>query len=652
VIQDVKVDGTSKGAISSYTFTAASRSHSIEATFLTSPFTITAPTDGSVTPGGASVVPCGKTITYSIGAPGSCPLTDVRVDGVSKGPVSTYTFYNVKGNHTILPSFASGGPYTLNATTGYGGSISPPGATVVSCGATRTYVITPANCYKIKNVLVDGVPQGPLSSYTFTEVRANHTILSTFTAVGSLAVNAIAGDGGTITPGGTSSVACGGNKSFTIAPSDNCHAIQDVKVDGASRGPITYVLLTDVKTEHTIEAVFLALGPYTIDASAGSGGTLIPGRVTGLACGSSQTYTIAPADGCHRIDDVLVDGISRGPIASCTFPNLRGSHTIEARFAALGPYTLEASAGAGGTISPAGATQVACGASPTYAIAPADKCHAVQDVKVDGVSQGPIADYTFPAVTGDHHIEAAFAALGPFTIRASADPGAAITPAGATEVGCGTSLSYSIAPAEACRVIGDVLVDGASVGHPSVYTFGDVQGAHTLDVTSAASGLALDETHRDASGPHDGSIDLSVTGGVAPYRYDWSSGARSEDLAGLAPGSYTVRVTDAQGCDVSLAVTIVSLAPAELTLSRPSPNPGAGPVRLRFGLPAAAAARLSVLDLRGAEVAVLARGEQPAGWFDAVWNGETSHGRAPSGIYFFRLQMGSRQLVQRFALVR
>jgi hypothetical protein len=45
-----------------------------------------------------------------------------------------------------------------------------------------------------------------------------------------------------------------------------------------------------------------------------------------------------------------------------------------------------------------------------------------------------------------------------------------------------------------------------------------------------------------------GSIDLIVTGGVAPYTYSWSNGATTEDISGLLPGTYVVNVTDGVAC--------------------------------------------------------------------------------------------------------
>ena len=43
----------------------------------------------------------------------------------------------------------------------------------------------------------------------------------------------------------------------------------------------------------------------------------------------------------------------------------------------------------------------------------------------------------------------------------------------------------------------------------------------------------------------DGAIDLTVTGGVSPYSYNWSNGSDKEDIDSLTAGSYTVTVSDA-----------------------------------------------------------------------------------------------------------
>ncbi|MEI8116084.1 MAG: gliding motility-associated C-terminal domain-containing protein [Flavobacteriia bacterium] len=56
----------------------------------------------------------------------------------------------------------------------------------------------------------------------------------------------------------------------------------------------------------------------------------------------------------------------------------------------------------------------------------------------------------------------------------------------------------------------------------------------------------------------DGSIQTSVTNGLAPYTYSWSNGATSSSLANVCPGTYTVTVTGANGCSVIESFTVTA----------------------------------------------------------------------------------------------
>jgi hypothetical protein len=57
----------------------------------------------------------------------------------------------------------------------------------------------------------------------------------------------------------------------------------------------------------------------------------------------------------------------------------------------------------------------------------------------------------------------------------------------------------------------------------------------------------------------DGAADLTITNGEAPYTIEWSNGAITEDITGLATGNYTVTVTDNAGCERQKTVSINEL---------------------------------------------------------------------------------------------
>ncbi|MFD2528027.1 SprB repeat-containing protein, partial [Flavihumibacter stibioxidans] len=73
----------------------------------------------------------------------------------------------------------------------------------------------------------------------------------------------------------------------------------------------------------------------------------------------------------------------------------------------------------------------------------------------------------------------------------------------------------------------------------------------TLDVPVATDDVTLTITELITVAictAENGAIDVSVEGGTAPYTYSWNTGSTDEDLTNLAPGSYTVTITDANGC--------------------------------------------------------------------------------------------------------
>jgi uncharacterized repeat protein (TIGR02543 family) len=75
---------------------------------------------------------------------------------------------------------ASPATFTITASAGAGGSISPSGAISITEGGNQTFTITPNGGYRIASVTIDGENMGALSTYTFSGVEENHTIAAAF----------------------------------------------------------------------------------------------------------------------------------------------------------------------------------------------------------------------------------------------------------------------------------------------------------------------------------------------------------------------------------------------------------------------------------------------------------------------------------------
>lgn len=213
-----------------------------------------------------------------------------------------------------------------------------------------------------------------------------------------------AGQNGSLVPAGVTIVSNGGSQTYTISP-DPGYTVADVLVDGISVGAVTSYSFTNATANRTISATF-ALCIFTITATAGVNGSILPSRVSNVSIGGSQNYTITPDPG-YRVADVLVDGTSAGAVTGYNFTNVTADHTISATFAP-NVHTIAASVTGNGSIAPSGITTVNHNGNQNYIIMP-DAGHYTVDVLVDGTSVGPVTGYAFTNVIADHSIVSVFA---------------------------------------------------------------------------------------------------------------------------------------------------------------------------------------------------------------------------------------------------
>ena len=162
-----------------------------------------------------------------------------------------------------------------------------------------------------------------------------------------------------------------------------------------------------------------------------------------------------------------------------------------------------------------------------------------------------------------------------------------------------------------CFSAQDGSVDVEVIGGVAPFTFDWSNGATTQDLMSLGGGnysvtitdandatLQLSGTVFEPSqlsligttsplscGAVNGSIALSVDGGIAPYTYSWSNGSNERDLSGLSPGTYSVIVTDANGCSISDEFVMLATSDISATISTNSCDDGSLVVDIVGGVP-------------------------------------------------------------------
>ena len=170
---------------------------------------------------------------------------------------------------------------------------------------------------------------------------------------------------------------------------------------------------------------------------------------------------------------------------------------------------------------------------------------------------------------------------------------------------------------------------------------------YTLAVTVVGSG-SVGRTPDLADYQHGSTVTLQAVpapgGSFTGWSGDTTGSANPVTLTMYANRSVTATFAAPTGVGDG-PIAALSLDPA-----RPSPMRGTG--QIGFVLPREARVRLSVLDLQGREIVVLAEGAFPAGRHTATWDGRTGRGAAPAGLYFVRLLAEGRTLSQRLVRLR
>jgi hypothetical protein len=345
--------------------------------------------------------------------------------------VTTYTTGPITENCTVTATFELD-TYTVTASAGPGGSISPSGATTVNHGGTPVFTVTPDPGYHITGV--NGTCGGSLvgNTYTANSVTGDCTVQASF-AANEYAVSTSAGPNGGISPASVQ-VLYGNTAQFTITPDTGYHiasvngcggalsesslkasAKKKKKVKGKVKALAVSMYATGPIAENCTVTATFEIDTYTVTAEAGEGGSIDPSNIT-VNYGDTAQFTVTPDPGYHIVTVTGCGGSLDGN--TYTTEPIAENCTVSSSFEAFITVTLLKSGNGNGAIIAQG---LACegntcsgeythGTKVMVNVQP-EAGFRVADVRIDGVPIGAMNTFTFKRLTGNHTVEIIFAPL-------------------------------------------------------------------------------------------------------------------------------------------------------------------------------------------------------------------------------------------------
>lgn len=337
-VSDVKVDGTSVGKRTSYTFENVTAAHTIEATFAFANYTAANPFEFPTTKGTTKTLEAehATTITEACGATEwRCEVNSEAwasngkyinsLNKTSTGADSVAYAYNapVAGTYKVTVTYRSGSDTNKLAWSEQDGKITAgqvatPNSKVNNVLQAKTVefnmVVTIAGAGTLVFTAPDGdSPQTDKFDIELVKLadEADLTELQTAIANAEAILNAADKDK-------YSAAALVELQELVNAGKQLTTASSQADVD-AKKAEIT-AKIADIQTQ------------FTITATAGNGGKIAPTGATNVYKGTSKAFTITPNDGYH-VDSLTVDGTAVDVVTEYTFSDVTANHTIAVTFA-------------------------------------------------------------------------------------------------------------------------------------------------------------------------------------------------------------------------------------------------------------------------------------------------------------------------------
>ncbi|MCB0430280.1 MAG: gliding motility-associated C-terminal domain-containing protein [Flavobacteriales bacterium] len=552
---------------------------------------ITGLTAGSYTLTVTDVNLCDETITLTVGEPTDISLTATgtaalcyggatgSIDLTPSGGTPGYTYVWSNGRTTQDITGLTAGTYTVTVTDNNG--CTDVISRTIGQATDISLSLTPTNtsCFSGTNGSLTLTRSGGTPGYTYVWSNGRTTQNLTGVAAGTYTVTVTDSHGcsksinGTInqpTDFTTSTTAvnnvCSGDAAGSIdltvsgaTPSytyvwSNGRTTQDIS--GLTAGTYTVTITdnnscTEIVTETITEPTVLSLTatPYNVLCFGGS-----TGSVNLTVSGGTPGYTYTWSNGRTTED---ISGLPIGTY-TVTVTDNNGCSDVTSAYVSQ-PTALTAS----GT-----PTSSSCGNN---------------DGSIDLTVNGGTSPYTYLWNNGQTTQDLGSVGSGTYQVTVTDNNGCKRTASvNVDDVGGPAPLIYTVTDVT-CNGLSDGTIDLSVLGGTPPYTYLWNDGVTTEDRSGLSIGTYGVTVHDDLGcqavttidinqpdpltesnvgtnlmcfGDNSGKVDLTVGGGTPNYTYLWSNGATIEDATGLAAGTYTVTVTDANGCQITSTGTL------------------------------------------------------------------------------------------------
>ncbi|RYF76512.1 MAG: hypothetical protein EOO39_05490, partial [Cytophagaceae bacterium] len=421
----------------------------------------------------------------------------------------------VAGTYTVIITDANGCTGTVNAT------ITQPTAPI-----SGTTVVTNTTCNSSANGTIDLTPTGGTAPYTYSWGGGVNSQDRIGLAAGTYSVTITDVNGCTGTVSGINVTQPTAISGTTVVTNIACNggstgAINLTPTGGV--GPYTFSWGGGITTE---DRTLLAAGTYSVIITDANGCTgtvsgITVTQPTAVVSGSTVVTNIA----CFAGGTGAINLTPNGGVGPYTFSWAGGATTEDRTSLAAGTYsvTITDANGCTGTVSGITVTQPTAAVSGTTVVSNVS-CNSGSNGAINLTPTGGVGPYTFSWTGGSNTEDRTGLIAGTYSVT--------ITDAnGCTGTVSGITVTQPSAPVSGTTVVTNVACNGGTTG----------------------------------------SINLTPTGGTGPYTFSWGGGVTTEDRTGLVAGSYSVVITDVNGCTGTVSGISVT-QPAVLAVTPSSQN--------------------------------------------------------------------------------